>query len=909
MADFPPKDLPLKEDVGTLGQLLGEVLREQGGTTLFDNVETARTLARRRRSGDSAAEGELVRHLAGHLSDQGPLLAEETVRAFSAYFGLVNMAERVHRIRRRREYLKPKARPQRGSLRSVLLGFAKRGVPWQEVQALLQRTRVVPVFTAHPTEATRRTLLQSEQRIARALVDRLNPEALLPHEAEATLGRIREDVTITWQTEEHPSLRPTVAEEVEHVVFYLVDVVYRIIPAFYADLEAAAREAYGEQAKLTLAQPLVRFGSWVGGDMDGNPNVGADTITATLARHHALIIERYRDEVHELFRRLSQSRSRVSVGQALEERLRELNERAPAVKEHIPARYDDMPYRVFLAHIDARLAARQEGRENAYGSADELLSDLRLLADSLRERGGAHAGLLRVERLLLRVQTFAFHLATLDVRQDAAVHRRVAGLLLGADGSDFAELSANERLSRLQAALPQAMAAQVARHDPEVARTLEVLSAIGDGRRRYGEQAIGPYIISMAQGPDDALALLYLARVAGLADARDNVPLDIAPLFETVPDLQYAGATLRTLLAHPDYRHHVAARGGEQMVMLGYSDSNKESGLAASRWALQQAQEDLVATADAAGVCLVLFHGRGGTVSRGGSKPRDGILAQPAGSVRGHLRVTEQGEIIHAKFGLRDIALRTLELTSGAVLEHSFAEAASERPNERSREVMGELALASRKAYRALVYERLDFEGYFRQATPIDVIERLTIGSRPSRRGRAGGISSLRAIPWGFAWMQSRHLLPGWYGLGTGLSHAKDRYGLALLRQLNKSWPFFHNLLADAEMVIAKSDMPIASHYAALAGEAGAPVFRLICEEMERTKTLLCEVQEIDEVLDAEPTLQRAIRLRNPYVDPMSLLQVEALARWREGGREDAALERLLFTTVRGIARGMQNTG
>ncbi len=896
---FPPKDLPLKADVGALGRLLGEVLREQGGELVYSPVEQARQLARRRRDGEAGAEEALTRLLSGLEPD----LAEEVVRAFSQYFSLVNLAERIHRVRRRRDYLKSGAAAQPGSLVAVLAGLAERGVPFATVREALRDLAVEPVFTAHPTEATRRTLLLAEQRMARALIERLDAERLLPLEEVAALGRVREDLTVAWQTEEHPSVRPSVGEEVEHVTFYLVDVVYRIVPAIQSELERAVRAAYGEA--YTAPSPVVRFASWVGGDMDGNPNVGAETIATTLHRHRQLIVERYRAEVEDLFRRLSQSTARVAVTPALSARLEEYRQRFPERQQRLPARWVDMAYRAFLFQVDGRLEASLRDGPEAYAGPAELLSDLRLLEASLLAGRGKNAGARRVQRLLRRVETFGFHLAALDVRQDSGVHRRVVGNLLGEAG--FVDLPAARRLALLEQALgaPPALPSQL---DPESERTLAVFRTLAESRRRYGPEALGPYIISMATGPDDALAVLLLARVAGLTGPDGAVPLDVAPLFETVPDLAAARRTLEALLAHPLYREHLRRRGDYQVVMLGYSDSNKESGLAASRWALAAAQADVVAATDAAGVRLTLFHGRGGTASRGGSKPRDGILAQPPHSVRGHLRVTEQGEIIDAKYGLRDTAVRTLELMTGAVIEATLA--GEGQPVDPSfLEAMRLCADESRACFRALVYDDPELEAYFRASTPIDVIERLSIGSRPVARGKKRGIGSLRAIPWSFAWMQSRQLITGWYGVGRGLEAMAQAFGPEHAARMAKGWPFFKNLLDDVEMVLAKADMPIAAHYAALAGEPGRRIFAGIRTEYERTRELVLRAQGSRELLDGEPTLQRAIRLRNPYVDPMSLVQADFLARWRAAGSDEPALERVLFTTVRGIARGLQNTG
>ncbi len=885
----------LRDDVRTLGALLGDVLKRQGGSVLFERVESARQAARACRQGDPTADRALDEAL-GNLSARD---ATEVVRAFSAYFGLVNMAERVHRI----HALHASDEPAAGGLRDVISQLAASGVGLASIRHVLSQTQVVPVFTAHPTEAVRRTLLVKEQRFARALAARLHGTLSEPE----ALARVREEVTISWQTDEHRSDQPSVADEVEHVVFYLADVIYEIVPAVYDELGEALRSVYGDGSEAELTGGLIRFGSWVGGDMDGNPNVGAVTIRSTLARHRELILARYRRDVRDLFDRLSQSRTRSDVDASVVERISHYRESMPEVVQAVPARYSEMPYRVLLWLISARLDATLTDTADAYASPAELEADLRTIADSLLRHNGPHAGGHRVEQLIRRVQTFGFHLATLDVRQDAEVIRRVAGRLLG--DAELFDRPAEDRTQRLEAALTSGEVPAELPEDEEAAAAIAVMTAIDEGRRQYGVDAIGPFIISMAQGADDVLAVLWIARYAGLTTSAEAVPLDVVPLLETVDDLANGRQTLETMLSNPIYREHLRRRDDTQIVMLGYSDSSKESSVPASRWALYEAQEQLVDVAARTRIRLSFFHGRGGSISRGGSKPRDAILAEPPGSVAGRFRITEQGEIIHAKYGLRTLAQRTLELLTGAVLQCSTGPGVPTSPEPRWREVADCIAASSRKAYRQLVVEHPRFIPYFRAATPIDIIERLTIGSRPASRRGGGGVENLRAIPWVFAWMQSRHLLPGWYGLGTGLEQAVGTYGMENLRELRSSWPFLATLLGDAEMVLAKADLGIARRYAQLAGDDGGTIFPLIEAEFERTRRLVCSIQEIDEPLDREPVLQRSIQLRNPYVDPMSQVQVELLARWRASDRTDPELERALFTTVIGIARGMQNTG
>ncbi len=903
--EFAPKDAQLRDDVRTLGALVGDVLREQCGEPFFQLVERAR------RAAISSAEDELEALVRGLPARE----AETLVRAFATYFAVVNLAERVHRIRRRRDYLRSGGDPQEGGLADTARRLAAAGVTPQQLTELVDRLQIEPVFTAHPTEATRRTLLEKEQIIGRLLVERLDPSRT-PDEEAAALARIREEVTVTWQTDSQPSARPTVMDELENVLFYLTDVVYRIIPPFSEELKQSIRRAF--EVDIPVTRSFVRFGSWVGGDMDGNPNVSAETLRAALARQRELVLERYRREAAELARRLSQSGTRAGVSDAVREHVATYGAQFPKALAVIPTRYHDMPYRVLFGLIAARLEATRRDAPDGYQAAAELERDLRSVIASLRAHRGEHAGLFRVRRFLRRVETFGFHLATIDVRERAQVHRAVLATLLG--DPNWSTRTGVDRLTRLRRVLEQGEE-PAGSPDAEATRTLEMFSAIADSRARYGPDAVGPYIVSMTEGADDVLAVLVLARWAGLARS-GHVPLDVAPLFETVADLEDAASIMRSLLDEPSYRAHLAQRGLHQMVMIGYSDSNKDAGIATSRWALHRAQAGLVATMKRSGEDFTFFHGRGGTVSRGGGKITSAILSAPAGSIRGRFRMTEQGEAINAKYGLRGIAMRTLEQTVSAV---ALATALPSAPHAREPEwagIMDAISVDSLEAYRALVYYDKGFVDYFRLATPIDVIERMEISSRPASRavyggaegidggnGRRGTIERLRAIPWVFAWTQSRHLLPGWYGLGTALERATERHGPAALGEMAREWPFMRALIDDVELVLGTARLSIAARYARLAGELGEHYFPTIRAEFDRTVASVLALKRESALLDSDPVLQRSIRLRNPYVDPMSLLQIDLLARWRADGRPEDDTFRALLASVRGIAQGLQSTG
>ena len=884
MTEFAPKDVPLRDDVRILGALVGDVIREQCGDQFFQRVERARLAA------IAGADDELRALVTGLPARE----AETLIRAFSTYFEVVNLAERIHRIRRRRDYLRSASEPQEGSIADAIARLAAARVKPTEIATLLQRLRIEPVFTAHPTEATRRTLLEKEQVIGRLLVERLDPSRT-PDEERAALARIREEITATWQTDPQPSARPTVMDELENVLFYLTDVVYRIVPPFSEELEQAVHARYPVEVPT---RPVLRFGSWVGGDMDGNPNVGGDTLRAALARQRELVLARYAREAAELAGRLSQSGARTGVSDAVRKRIAAYSARFPQALAAISPRYHDMPYRVFFSLMAARLKA------DDYPASLELEQDLGLVIASLRAHRGEHAGLFAVERLLRRVETFGFHLATIDTRQHSQVHRAVVATLLSDPA--WETRSPDERAARLCQAL-QRGEQPTGPLDDGATRTLDVFRAIADSRAGFGPEAVGPYIISMAEGVDDVLAVLLLAKWGGL----ESEGLDVAPLFETVADLEHAARVMQSLFRDSYYRGHLEQRGMRQVVMIGYSDSNKGAGIGSARWALHGAQAALVDIASTAGVELTFFHGRGGTVSRGGGRIANMLLSAPAGSVHGHFRVTEQGEAINAKYGLRGIAMRTLEQTTSAVMLASALPRSADPREARWKEVMDGIARDSRAAYRALVYDDPEFVQYFRLATPIDVIQRMEIGSRPASRQSDSDprheIERLRAIPWVFAWTQSRHLLPGWYGLGTALDRAVERHGTDLLTEMVRDWPFLRTLIDDVETVLATAHLPIAARYAALAGALGERYFPTIRAEFDRAVDNVLRLKQTPALLAADPVLQRSIGLRNPYVAPMSLLQIDLLARWRAAPDDD--LFRALLASVRGIAQGLQSTG
>jgi len=902
--DLPEKDLPLRADVSLLGSLVGEMLVDQHGPELLARVEQVRKASIRQREAGVTGDDSLEQALGELDPDQVRLV----IQAFTSYLRAVNLAEKVHRIRRRRAYQRAGADAQSGSLDEVIGRLKTAGIDRKELTDGINALRIQPVFTAHPTEATRRTIQEKEYDILLRLVERMNPE-LTPAEDALALQRVRAAITSSWQTRLVPHARPTVADELDNILFYITDILYRVVPVFYEAFEQAFDHHFSPSPEELFRDIILRFGSWVGGDMDGNPNVTAATILATLAQQRKAVVKRYLPEVNRLARYLSQSDTEIAISGMVQKRIERYREMMPDVNRQIPDRHREMPYRCLLKYVAARLAATlEEESVSAYPTVDDFLEDIEFIRDSLRDNRGEHAGLFGVNRLLRRIRTFGFHLVTLDVRQDALLHRRVMGELLGC--KDWEQRDPHNRAQTLAHLIKSGTLPSVFADSPlsaQATESLAVFRAISNARQQYGNSAIGLFIISMTQGADDVLTALALAEMAS-PHLGASKHLDVAPLLETVDDLTAGADIIKDLLALDVYRSHLKGFNNRQTVMVGYSDSNKDSGIVASRWALQEAQRQLVLVGQEQNVDIVFFHGRGGTVSRGGGNLVNGILGAPPGSVNGYLRLTEQGEVINQKYGVRFLALRNLELMTGATLAQSLNHEV-EALNDDESVMMTFMAQVSRKHFRAMVYDDPGFPSYFRSTTPIDVIERLNIGSRPASRRSGEGIENLRAIPWVFSWAQIRVGFPGVFGFGTALDQAIKKFGIDSIRKMLEHQIFFQAMINDVEMVLGKSELGIGMRYTGLVQPEQQRFFDSIRAEFSLATHRILELKGLDQLLDDQRVLQRNIRLRNPYVDPLHLLQIDLLRRWRAGGREDEELLGALKETVKGIALGIQNTG
>ncbi len=909
---------PLAVEVRLLGALLGQVITEQAGPDLFALVERIRKRTIALRRADDPIERERLDEELGGL-DLGA--AEAVISAFALYFGLVNLAEargRVRTLRRRERAARDGVLPD--SVADAIAGLRRLGRSDDELDALVARLEVSPVLTAHPTEARRRTTLVALRRCA-ILLARSDDPRLTPSEDREIRRRLREEITILWRTSDLRIVSPAPLDEVRTAMAFFDATLFTVIPRLYRALDAALDPPTGRApgpasdtgrtgTRPPRVGPFLRLGSWIGGDRDGNPGVTAEITERTLRIQADHVLRGYEAVATRLMQTIAAATSGGRVARPIASRLARDAEDLPETDRQLRRRFPDEPYRQRFGFIAERLrrtrsflvgeAAPLTGR---YASPADLDAELAEITDALVAEGLGRAAWGEVAELHWQLGTFGFHLASLEVRQHSAVHASaLAAIRGGAPGET--EVAPGVTLDEV----------------------LATFRAIAAGQARFGTEACHRYVVSFTASTSDITDVLELARHAlaatdGDGEAHPPPVLDLVPLFESSEPLQQAGGILGALLDDPAYRAGLASRGDRQEVMLGYSDSNKESGFLSAAWMLHQAQSALVTAARTRGVTLTLFHGRGGALGRGGGPTNRAILGQAPGSVDARLKLTEQGEVIAANYADPTIARRHLEQMTGAILQASAPEhdARLERALAVGGPIADELAGTSRAAYRSLVHDDPGFASFFRDITPIRELSDLRLGSRPAARGRrdeAPTIDSLRAIPWTFAWSQSRINLPGWYGLGHALeayraAHGED--GMDALARLVRDWPFLSSLFDNAEMSLAKADMGVARLYAALATSAGDDRrWDAIETEYRRTVALLARITGRQRLLDGSPVLQRSVALRNPYVDSLSELQVRLLARLRAMRPDDPERERvvrLVQLTVNGVAAGLQSTG
>jgi phosphoenolpyruvate carboxylase len=909
------KDLPLREDIRLLGRLLGDTLREQEGTDAFEIVERIRRSSIAfHRDNDAAARDELEGTLDRLTSDETMIV----VRAYSYFSHLANIAEDLHHIRRSRAHRIAGSAPREGSLPYALKRADEAGLAPAVIADFFDEALIVPVLTAHPTEVQRKSVLDTERKIA-GLLEHRDRTLLIPEEREANDEAVRRHVLALWQTRMLRRQRLAVIDEVANGLAFYDHTFLHELPRLYASLEdELARRDAGEVRELP---PFLRMGSWIGGDRDGNPFVTADVLRRALRVQSARIFTWYLEQLHELGADIPGATTVIDVSADL----LDLAARSP---DPHPQRADE-PYRRALTGLYARIAATAReldhleamrhavGKAAPYASADEFAADLDTIHRSLCEHNSALLARGRLRHLRRAVGVFGFHLASVDLRQNSEVHERVVAELFAAarPGVDYLALDEEARVAALtdELATARLLSSPFVDYSDETRGELEICRAAAEVRRRYGDASIVNYVISKTDGVSDVLEVALLLREAGLLRPQDDrLDLNIVPLFETITDLRNAGRVMDRLLSLPGYARFLPARNGTHEVMLGYSDSNKDGGFLTSGWELFKAERALVEVFARHGVRLRLFHGRGGSVGRGGGPTYQAVLAQPAGAVQGQIRVTEQGEVIAAKYGNPDIGRRNLETLVAATLEATLLPEHGGAPKAAYLEAMDALSEHAFRAYRRLVYETPGFERYFWESTVISEIADLNIGSRPASRKKSTAIEDLRAIPWVFSWAQCRLMLPGWYGFGTAVDTwlAENPGGLEVLREMHRDWPFFATLLSNMDMVLAKTDLAIASRYAALVGDEALreQIFPRLRAEHRATVQNLLSITRAERLLQSNPLLARSIRNRFPYLDPLNHIQVELLRRYRAGDRDDRT-KRGIHLTINGIAAGLRNSG
>ncbi|CAN5224891.1 phosphoenolpyruvate carboxylase [soil metagenome] len=916
--DFEPKDEPLRRDINLLGRVLGQVLIEQEGEGFFDAEEDVRLLCKRLRF---EYDEELDQRLRQKIESMDVAEISDIVRAFSVYFQLVNIAERYHRVRRRRQYESSLDNPpQRASLGSALRRLKEEGSE-DAMRRALGRMNLSLVLTAHPTEAMRRSVRQKHVEVAEIL-ESLDSRALSWRERRRLEERLYEEITLLWQTDELRVRRPEVEEEIRRTLLFFENPLISATLDVYREFEEElARNFPDDPPRLGR---VLEFGSWVGGDQDGNPFVNPETMSAALGRHRELILNRHLESILRLTERMSQSTKLVPASEELHRSV----EKGEKLLSEIAGRYEEVlrneVYRRKLLLMAERLRCTIKEPESraAYGGASEFEEDLLLLHRSLVRHGGRRIADGTLRDCIRQVEVFGFHLAKLDVRQESSrVVGAVAELIRESGGDDLLSMDEAGRAEQLRDLLadPNLALTPSTSLTDETQQVLATFERIRQAEEEFSELPIENFVLSMAHNASDVLSVQLLARHAGLLEVDDGGRcttnrLRVSPLFETIADLDRAPGVLRGLLDDPFYRSSLERNGNLQEIMLGYSDSGKDAGYVTSNWALYRAQGSLAAVAREHEIEIRLFHGRGGTAGRGGGPSYEAIMAQPPGTLNGSIRITEQGEVISFKYSMHGLARRNLDTVLAAILEASVEEEPQE-PEPRWIEAMDELSATARDSYRSLVYEDKDFLDFFSEVTPIRELSLLNMGSRPARRTQTTDVESLRAIPWVFAWTQNRLLLPSWYGAGTALSsYARDPERLATLREMYRGWPAFRTLVNFMQMTLAKSDMRIAHTYTALLAdeEARERLWARISEEHASCVDAVLRITGHRNLLDDSPVLQRSVRLRNPYVDPLSYVQVNLLRRLRETPEDSPERDRVLNTlllTISGISSGMLNTG
>ncbi|MBB6633286.1 phosphoenolpyruvate carboxylase [Cohnella thailandensis] len=926
-ASRPSSNHLLRRDVRFLGNILGEVLVHQGGRELFDNVEKIRETSKALRA-DFVPE--LYEEFLTTINKLNPEIRHQVIRAFAIYFQLVNIAEQNHRIRRKRDYERSAGEAvQPGSIESAIQDLKTKNLPIEDVHKLLNGISLELVMTAHPTEAMRRAVLDIHKRIADQMMELDNP-SLTFREREKLRDQLLNEVLTLWQTDELRDRKPTVIDEVRNGMYFFNETLFDALPDVYDELERCLGKYYPEHD--WHVPTYLRFGSWIGGDRDGNPSVTANVTWRTLNIQRGLVIHKYESVLKNLIRKMSFSTSIVEVTDELLQSI-EQDREAVELRTIDPWTNEKEPYRIKITYMLQKLQNMRgeqfKGTNQRYNSVGEFISELQLIERSLRHHYADFVADSYLKKLIRQVELFGFHLAALDVRQHSKEHENAMTEVLAKAGvaSDYPSLSEEAKIELLNKLLSDSrpLLHENATLTDSTKEILDVYRTIYRAQQEFGRDCINSYLISMTCGASDMLEVMVFAKEAGLfrrnSDGSIECTIQSVPLFETIDDLHAAPQIMSTLFELPIYRETVAAMGNLHEIMLGYSDSNKDGGMVTANWELRVALNELTAMAAKYDVKLKFFHGRGGALGRGGMPLNRSILAQPPHTVGGGIKITEQGEVLTSRYSMQGIAYRSLEQATSALVKSAYLAMKPEEAQDNSQEafwdeLMPSISETAQTKYQDLIFRDPGFMSFFKESTPLSEVGELNIGSRPSKRKNSERFEDLRAIPWVFSWTQSRYLLPAWYAAGTAFKNfvGGDAAKLETLRDMYRNFSFFGTLIDNLQMALAKADLLIASKYADMIKDSTIKdrIFTLISEEFETTKEMILAITGQEEILDNVPVIQESIRLRNPYVDPLSYMQVQLLSELREkraNDQDDAELLREVLLTINGIAAGLRNTG
>lgn len=909
--------LPLRRDVKMLGNILGDILVYHGGVELFEKVEKIRAMCKSIRNENDL---ETYPALKTEIANLSVPMRKNIIRAFSVYFHLINAAEQNHRIRRRRDYLlNSEFSTQPGSIDAAIHSLKDNQITSDIIQNVLNTISLELIITAHPTEATKRSILEIQKRIADILKSMDNP-LLSKKERTKIEESLFNEVSVLWQTNELRDRKPTVIDEVRNGLYYFDKTLFDVLPEIHQEVESSLRNHFSDHE--WDVPHFLRFGSWIGGDRDGNPNVTPEVTWETLQRHRRLVLKKYKDVLVDLMKRFSHSTTRAAVSEELLASV--LQDEEKYLNDDQRWTVESEVYRRKFAIIIQRL--KEAGKsDRGYASSDKLLEDLLMIKRSIYLHHPVHHELKTLQKLIRQVQLFGFHLATLDIRNHSGEHEAAISEILRKVGvtEDYPSLSEDEKQALLAKILadPRPLLLLHEDYSKETQEMIQVFQMIKRAHKEFGKRSITVYLVSMTQSASDLLEVLVLAKEAGIyrlhADGTVETDLNVAPLLETIDDLTAGPKIMETLFNLPVYSSHLTHMNNQQEIMLGYSDGSKDGGTLTANWKLYKAQLEINEMASKYNIQLKFFHGRGGSLGRGGGPLHRSLLSQPVETLGQGVKITEQGEVLSSRYLLKDIAYRSLEQATSTMMKAAAnVLLESEQGHLRDMkwvEALEEISAVSLKKYQSLVFEDPDFLTYFNQATPLKELAELNIGSRPMSRKNSSKFENLRAIPWVFAWTQSRQLFPAWYAAGTGLESfaAKHPENLQLLQEMYQEWPFFRSTVDNLQMALMKADIPTAKEYSSLVEDKAIAdrIFGNILEEYERTKNILLKISDDQELLDHTPNIKDSVHRRNPYVDPLNFLQVELIKELRSEEEPDEELLTQVLLTISGVAAGLRNTG